>query len=91
MSYQRTQAGVTVDHEYLRNVILGSELRADRREYESPSQKATDALLTVSARYLLNRNMQLIGTYTHVRRIETSAGLDEYSRNLVQLRLRFAL
>ena len=91
VSFQRTQAGLTVDHEYLRNIILGTELRADRREYENPNQKATDALLSLSARYLLNRNMQLIGTYTHARRIETSAGLDEYSRNVLQLRLRFAL
>ncbi|MDN3565241.1 outer membrane beta-barrel protein [Paeniroseomonas aquatica] len=91
VSFQRTQAGIGVDHEYLRNIILGADLRADRREYESPNQQVTDALATVSARYLLNRNMQLIGTYTYVRRIETSAGLDEYSRNLVQLRLRFAL
>ena len=91
VSYQRTQAGLVVDHEYLRNVILTADLRADRREYDSPSQTATDARLTLQARYLLNRNMQLIGSYGHTRRLEASAGLTEYHRNLFQLRLRFAL
>ena len=91
VSYQRTQAGVTVDHEYLRNIILGANLRADRREYDKPTQTATDAVLLLSARYMLNRNMQLIGSYTYARRLEASSGIDEYSRNLVQLRLRFAL
>jgi len=91
VSFLRTQGGVAVDHEFRRNLILGADLRADRREYQSPNQTATDALLTLSARYLLNRNMQLIGSYGYSRRIETSAGFQEYDRNLVQIRLRIAI
>jgi len=91
VSFQRMRGGVAVDHESLRNIILGANLSADRREYESPNQTATDALLVLSARYLLNRNMQLIGSYTYAHRVEATAGFDEYSRNLFQLRLRFAL
>ena len=33
VSYERTTGGVRVDHEFLRNVILGAEARLDRREY----------------------------------------------------------
>jgi hypothetical protein len=91
VSFQRTRAGITLDHEYLRNVILTADLQADRREYESPDETATDALLTLSARYLLNRNMTLIGSYAYSHRLESSGGLEEYSRNLFLLRMRFAL
>lgn len=91
VSYNRTQGGVAVDHELLRNVILTGDIRADYREYERPSQTALDALFTVSGRYLLNRNLSVIGSYTHARRLEQSGGFQEYDRNLVQLRLRVAL
>jgi hypothetical protein len=80
-----------VDHEYLRNVILGAELGVDNRDYEQPSQEATDGYAILSARWLINRNMSLVGSYQHVRRLTSSAGIDEYDRNLVQLRLRIAL
>jgi hypothetical protein len=91
VSYQRLQGGVAVDHEFRRNIILGADFRADRRDYQSPNQSATDALLTLTARYLLNRNVQIIGSYSHSRRLDSSGGLAEYDRNLVQLRLRFAI
>lgn len=90
-SYIRTTGGLRVDHEYLRNVILGGELRADRREYERPSAKATDAVLQVDARWLLNRSISLNGTYSYNRRIEATGPAQIYDRNLVQLRLRVAL
>ncbi|MBL6455935.1 outer membrane beta-barrel protein [Belnapia sp. T6] len=91
VSYQRTQLGLSVDHEYLRNVILHGEVKGDRREYERPSQRSTDALLILSARYLLNRNMQVIGSYAYTRRLESTGGFTEYDRNLLQVRLRFDL
>lgn len=91
VSYTRTQAQVKVDHEYLRNVILSVELGADRREYDQPSEQATDGYGILSARWLINRNLSLQASYQHVRRLDASAGVDEYDRNLLQLRLRIAL
>ena len=91
VSYQRTGASLRVDHEYLRNVILGAELRIDRRAYEQPSQVATDGQLGLSARYLFNRSMSLVGTYAYSRRLESTGGINEYDRNIIQVRLRFAL
>ncbi len=91
VSFTRTQATFNVDHEYLRNVILGLELAIDRREYEQPTERATDGVGILSARWLINRNLSLVGSYQHVRRLDASAGVDEYDRNLVQLRLRYAL
>lgn len=91
VSFTRTQATFNVDHEYLRNVILGLELAVDRREYEQPSQRATDGVAVLSARWLINRNLSLVGSYQHVRRLDSSAGIPEFDRNLVQVRLRVAL
>jgi len=91
VSFNRTAGGVAVDHELLRNIILGADVRADYREYQSPNQTALDALLTLSARYLVNRNMSVIGTYTYARRLEATNGLQEFDRNVVSLRLRIAL
>jgi hypothetical protein len=91
VAFTRTQGNVRVDHEYLRNVILSAELGLDRREYEQPNEQATDGYGILSARWLINRNLALVGSYQHSRRLDASAGIQEYDRNLFQLRLRIAL
>jgi hypothetical protein len=91
VSYTRTQGQLRVDHEYLRNVILGAELGLDRREYDNPNEQATDGYGILSARWLINRNLSVVGSYQHSRRLTSSSGVDEYDRNLVQVRLRVAL
>jgi hypothetical protein len=91
VSYTRTEAGVLVDHEYLRNVILSAELRAERREYDDPDQKVTDGVGVLAARYLINRNLSVAASYQHARRLSASSGIDEYGQNLFQIRLRVAL
>jgi hypothetical protein len=91
VSFTRTEGGVAIDHEYLRNVILGAELRADRREYEDPDQKVLDAVGVLSVRYLINRNLSVTGSYQHSRRLSASSGIDEYYQNLFQVRLQVAL
>ena len=110
VSYQRTTAGVRVDHEFLRNVILGAEIRADRREYPAgqlttaeqlangnaanqrqPGEKATDGVIQLNGRWLINRSVALTGTYAYNRRIEASGPVEKYDRNLFQVRLRIAL
>ncbi|MBD0273868.1 MAG: outer membrane beta-barrel protein, partial [Acetobacteraceae bacterium] len=91
VSYVRTTGGVRVDHEFLRNIILGGEVRVDRREYERPNQTATDGVLEVNSRWLLNRSLSVVGSYAYNRRLEATGGFLEYERHLVQARLRIAL
>ena len=91
VAYTRTLGRVRVDHEYLRNVILGAEIGASLSEYQDPDQEATDGFVGLSARWLINRNLALVGSWQHIRRLNATAGLDEYDRNLFQLRLRIAL
>ncbi len=91
VSFTRTAGEVGVDHEYLRNVILGARLGVDRRDYDSPDEQATDGYAVLSARWLINRNLSLVGSYQHARRLDNSATVEEFDRNLFQLRLRIAL
>jgi hypothetical protein len=91
VSFNRTQGGVGVDHELLRNIILSADFRTDYREYQSPNQTALDGIFTATARYLVNRNLSVVGTYAYSRRFEASNGIPEFDRNLFQVRLRVAL
>jgi hypothetical protein len=90
-SYIRTSAGIRVDHEYLRNVLIGGEIRADRREYGSDDASATDGVVQLNSRWLLNRSLSLVGTYAYTTRLAATGQVDTYDRHLVQLRLRVAL
>ncbi len=91
VSYVATTGLVRVDHEYLRNVILGAETGVEYDEYQQPDQHATDAYAGISARWLINRNFSLVASYQYAWRLNASAGLEEYDRNLVLVRLRAAL
>lgn len=91
VSYVATTGALRVDHEYLRNVILGGEVGVEYDEYQQPDQFSTDLYAGVSARWLINRNVSLVGSYQYAWRANASAGLDEYDRNLVLVRLRVAL
>ncbi|WP_431268980.1 outer membrane beta-barrel protein [Dankookia sp. P2] len=91
VSFYRTLGAVGVDHELKRNIILSADFRADYREYQSPNQTAFDGVFTATARYLINRNLSVVGTYAYSRRFEATNGLSEFDRNLFQVRLRVAL
>jgi hypothetical protein len=91
VSYTRTRGGIRVDHELLRNVILTGDISLDSREYQSPSQTATDLTFTAGARWLINRSLSLTGQYTYANRVQASGGILDYTRNLVEVRLRVAL
>jgi len=91
VSYVATTGSIRVDHEYLRNVILGAEGGFEWDEYRQPNQQATDLYASVSARWLINRNFSLVASYQYSWRVDASAGLDDFNRNLVQISLRMGL
>ena len=91
VSYVATTGALRVDHEYLRNVILGGEAGFEWDQYRQPNQQATDLYASVSARWLINRNFSLVASYQYAWRVDASAGFDDYNRNLVQVALRMAL
>jgi hypothetical protein len=89
--FLRTLGSLRVDHELQRDIILGAGASVERREYSTPSQRATDAVFNVSAQWLINRNLSMIASYQHVRRFDTTNGVQEYDQNLAFLRLRVSL
>ena len=91
VSYTRTRGQIRADHEYLRNVILSAEIGADYREYEQPTEDATDGYALLQARWLLNRNLSLVGSYQFATRLQSSGNIQDFDRNLFLLRLRLAL
>ncbi len=91
VSYTRSLLRAQLDYEMRRNVILTAELRGERRDYPTEDGDVVDGIGLVSARWLLNRNMALIGSYQHSERLSSPGGLREYGLNIVTLRLRFSL
>jgi hypothetical protein len=91
VSYTRTAARLRLDHELLRNVIASGEVRGERRQYPRGGGTVGDVIALVEARYSVNRNVAVIGSYQHTERVEAPSGIREYGRNQVLLRLRVSL
>ena len=57
----------------------------------SDDASATDGVVQLNSRWLLNRSLSLVGTYAYTTRLAATGQVDTYDRHLVQLRLRVAL
>ncbi|MFN3933038.1 MAG: outer membrane beta-barrel protein [Parvibaculum sp.] len=88
--YTDNSFGVRVDHELMRNVILGGRVGLAKLDYEgiTRSDDVTSAGLSVD--YLLNRNFSLRLGYDYSDRDSNVLGLD-YTRNEVGLTLKAGL
>lgn len=82
-----TEAGVAVDHELLRNVILQFKTRWKESDYDGIERVDDTFKVGVAADVLLNRNFTLSADYTHAERLSDSSA-DEYSQNLLLLSLK---
>lgn len=82
-----TEAGITVDHELLRNVILQFKTHWKESDYDGIDRVDDTVKVGVGADVLLNRNFTLSADYTHAERFSDSSD-DEYSQNLVRLSLK---
>lgn len=82
-AYLAVRTGASVEHELMRNVLLGAALTVGRDDYEGIDRE--DDLFTgaASARYLINRNFYAGAEYTH--RTRTSDTDDEFSENVIML------
>jgi hypothetical protein len=86
--YLRSDVGVTVDHELLRNVLLNFRLNYENDDYKGIDRTDNRYDIGAGARYFLNRNIYLGASYTYTKR--ESAGvskLQDFDRNLVLIRL----
>ncbi len=82
----QTNAGVEVQHELLRNLILNGRLSFTRDDFQGIDRTDHTFRIRAGARYLLNRNVSLDGSYEFATRDSDVAGGD-YDRHLLRLGL----
>ncbi len=86
-SKTQSSAGVEVQHELLRNVLVGGEIRYINDDFREVDRVDDRAQLQLSAEYLLNRNFSLTADYRYEQRWSDLDNQD-YSRNLVTVGLK---
>lgn len=85
--YFATHAGVKVDHELLRNLLLGANVDYTRRQYEEVVRDDTDAGAGLYAKYMLNRHLYVSLDYDYARRSSNAVG-EDFTNNVYMLRLQ---
>ncbi len=84
--YTAVRTGASLEHELMRNVLLGAALTVGRDDYEGISRTDDIFIGAVSGRYLINRNFYAGAEFAH--RTRNSDGTsDEYSQNIILLRV----
>ncbi|MEX2643903.1 MAG: outer membrane beta-barrel protein [Acetobacterales bacterium] len=81
-----TNAGVSVDHELLRHVIVSADASYRTVEFENIDRDDDIMNVGVGARYLLNRNVNFQVRLSHAERDSTSVNND-YEANTALLRI----
>jgi hypothetical protein len=88
--YLATAYTASVDHELLRNLLVGFRLGLTNNDYEGISRE--DDVYTAGAygRYLMQRNLYLSLNYNYTNRDSNVSGAD-YERNVIMLRVETQL
>jgi hypothetical protein len=82
----RSTAGVSVDHELLRNVHLGAHVNYTRDDFSGPSRTDNGVVVGGGVTYDLNRNLSVDAGYSYQQRWSDLPD-DEFSRNLISIGL----
>lgn len=88
--YTDNSVGLRIDHELMRNVILGGRASFAKQDYEGIGRTDDVTRAGLSVDYLLNRNLSLRLGYDYTDRDSNVLGLD-YTRNEVGLTLKAGL
>lgn len=86
--YASNSAGIQVDHELLRNVILNARLDYEQADHEGIDRQDDRLNFSIGGTYLLNRALGLTASYSHFN--QESSGLDrgfDFTINRVQVLL----
>ncbi len=82
----RSTAGVSVDHELLRNVHLGAHVGYTRDNFSGPSRTDNGVAVGGGATYFLNRYLSVDANYTYQQRWSDLPN-DEFTDNLIMVGL----
>lgn len=85
-----TRAGITADHELLRNLLLNASIFGIRRDFEGIDRNENDAMFGLGAKYMMNRNLYALLDYNlHFRETSQSGGGGrDFLANSVMLRIQ---
>ena len=87
--YIATDAGINIDHELLRNVLLNANFKYTNKDYEGsggpglPSREEDIYSLGINAKYLFNRNFFVIGGYQYEDRDTNIPNNDYYVHKIM--------
>jgi hypothetical protein len=86
--YFDTTAGLRVDHELLRNLLLHAQLAYENDDFQGINRTDNDILAGGGAKYLLNQYLYLGADYTYEHRDSSgSAATTPFDRDIFMLRL----
>lgn len=88
--YLASVFGVSVDHELLRNLLIGGNATYTNNDYEGISREDDITAAGLYAKYLWNRYLDLSVRYDRTSRDSSVAGQD-YDKNVLMLRVEGAL
>lgn len=72
----RTEVGITIDHEVLRNMIVNGEARYQNDDFRGDDRKDDTVLLGAGLTYWINRNLSFNAGYDYSGRNSNQAGED---------------
>lgn len=86
--YFHSTAGVRVDHELLRNLLLDGQIAYANDDFQGISRTDDNYVAGVGAKYLLTRHFYFGGDYTlQHRESNGSAATNPFTRNIFMIRL----
>ena len=94
-SFTYTSARLTLDHEYLRNVLLNASATLRHAAFQQTGGQQWGLSFGAGASWLINRNLSVSLTYdfsdVRARHLPAGAVAGDYTRNLIILSIRTAL
>ncbi len=72
----RTEFGITIDHEFLRNMIVNGEARYQNDDFRGDDREDDTVLLGAGLTYWINRNLSFNAGYDYSERDSNEAGED---------------
>lgn len=82
-----THAGLSVDHELLRNLLLGADVNFTARKYEGITRDDDDTEVGLNAKYLLNRHLYITASYDFTSR-NSNAPLEDFTKNVYFIQIQ---
>lgn len=89
-SFERMQAGIGLDHEFLRNVVASADFAYAQENFQGSTRKDDVYLYDLGVNYLINQNFS-IGAFVGLEERTSNQVGSDFKRETVGVRIRSAL